>query len=88
MFIEKLFVQPYISVNLAAQMINASYPTANTLVQQFAEAGFLAPIAATQRNRIYGFRPYLDILRQGTGELADLVDGDGHATAQAGQEQD
>ena len=84
-FIEGLFFQPYVSIKLAALMIDATYPTANTLVQQFEKAGILIPVRDVQRNRIYAFRPYIEILHEATSELTGVLDGDDHLATQPKQ---
>jgi len=80
--IDKLFSQPYISINLAAELINATYPTASTLVQNFEKDGILTSVRDVQRNKIYAFRPYLDILHEATDELSGVIDGDDYLGTQ------
>ncbi len=84
--IDKLFFQPYVSINLVARLIDATYPTANALVQNFESSGILTSVRDVQRNRIYAFRPYLDILHDATDELTGVIDGNDYlASQQEGQ---
>ncbi|MBT4425883.1 MAG: Fic family protein, partial [Rhodospirillaceae bacterium] len=83
--IEQLFKRPYVDINLAARMINTTYPTASTLVRRFEAAGVLTPINDARRNRIYAFRPYLDILHEATDELTGVIEGDDYLASQAEQ---
>jgi hypothetical protein len=43
-------------------LIDRSYPVANDLVAKFVGLGLLFEITGQQRNRVYVYRPYLDLV--------------------------
>jgi len=65
-----LFQHPYITVTRAATLIGATYPTANSVIGEFADHGYLEKLGEVRRGRIYAFRPYLQILREGASDLS------------------
>ncbi len=80
--IDKLFAQPYITVRYVEDMMNVSYPTANTLVQNLEREGIVASIRDVERNRIYAFRPYLDILHETSAELTGVIQGEDYLASE------
>ena len=65
-----------LSVAAAAELLGASRPTAARAIRTLAEAGVLVETADSPRKRIYAYRNYIDLLREGTE-----LDGDGAPAA-------
>lgn len=63
--LEPLFVRPITTVQIAQTAINRSCPVANDLVRAFEELDLLRETTGKARNRVFAYRPYLDIF----GEL-------------------
>ncbi len=61
--LDYLFERPIVTVRMAQHVLECSYATANSLVQQFEQAGILKEITGWQRNRRYRFEPYLALFR-------------------------
>ncbi len=61
-----LLEYPIITVNLAKDKLNVSYPTANSLIGDFANLGLLNYNPETQRNRRYTYQKYIELLEAGT----------------------
>jgi len=59
--VEYLYQQPIISVADVAKILEASKPTANTLVKEFEEKGMLQEVTGYERNKLYVFEQYLNI---------------------------
>lgn len=74
--IDELFAQPYVTVRAVQDMVQVTYPTANTLVSNLEKAGILSLVRDVERNRIYAFRPYLDLLHEAADELTGVIDGE------------
>ena len=64
--LEKLFEHPIITVNSAANLLEVSYPTANSLINEFCRMGILEFDPIVQRNRKYKYAPYVALLQAGT----------------------
>lgn len=64
--LESLFEYPIVSINFVADMLNVSYPTANSLVNDFCTAGILDCNSTSQRNRKYVYTSYVELLQVGT----------------------
>jgi len=58
-----LFSQPAIQVKQAAQYLDVTYNTANTLINQFQEAGILEEITGYSRNRVFVMREYVKLFK-------------------------
>lgn len=63
---EKLPQQPFITVAAACKLIGASKPTAGRAVEALERAGVLAEATGRQRDRLFAYRRYVDLLRVGT----------------------
>lgn len=74
-FGEMLFKSPYLAVGRAAEMLDITYPTANTLIADFENAGYLVQASERAWGRIFAFKPYLDILHEGAGDLTGVIGG-------------
>lgn len=68
--LDKLYEHPMLTIGKAAELLEISYPTANTLVNQFCELGILGN-PSQQRNKKFSYKEYIDILQEGT-ELSVL----------------
>lgn len=61
--IQFLYRRPAVNVGLVAAELGLQYPAANQLVAGLVNLGLLEEMTGYQRNRIFRFRPYLDIFR-------------------------
>ncbi len=59
--LSELFRRPLINVNLAAELLGTTYPTASRLVSGFEELGILEEITGQRRSRIYRYEPYVSL---------------------------
>ncbi|MDD3621844.1 MAG: Fic family protein [Methanofollis sp.] len=64
-FIDVLFETPLITVSRAADALDVSRQTANTLVKKFEDAGVLVEITGNKRYKRYIFSEYLHIVQGG-----------------------
>jgi Fic family protein len=64
--LEKLYRNPYISVNYIADEFAISFQAASTLVSQLEKAGILKEITGRKRDKRYIYADYLNILSEGT----------------------
>lgn len=60
-----LYGTPTITVNKAMQLLNIKYVPANALITTLTSMGILEEVTGYQRNRIFLFRRYFDIFRDG-----------------------
>ncbi len=65
--LDSLYERPYTTVNRTASLLGVSYPTANNLVNSFANLGLVQEITGQTRDRIFIYSPYLDLLERGIG---------------------
>lgn len=61
--LEHLYRQPYVSVGRVRELTGQTYASANSLVADLVEAGLLSPINTRQRDRVFEYRPYMDIFQ-------------------------
>lgn len=61
---------PLVSIPEAAKELKIAFPTASRAINRLQELGILAEFTDQERNRIYFYREYFDILQEGT-ELVD-----------------
>jgi len=59
--LEKLFSQPITSVNALAEHTQVSFTAANQLMRRFMEHRILIEMTGHTRNRVFGYRPYIDL---------------------------
>ncbi|WP_418792604.1 Fic family protein [Phosphitispora sp. TUW77] len=64
--LERLFEQPIVTINMVADMVGISYPTANNLVTEFTESGLMRQIDQNQRNKRFSYYNYVQLLQEGT----------------------
>lgn len=62
LLLDHLFRQPMLNVNRVAGVIGRTYPVANDLVATFEGLGILAEVTGRRRNRVYAYRPCLDLM--------------------------
>ena len=60
--LDRLYRQPYVSVPGAAELLDDSYPTANSLIGRLEELDLLEEITGRERYRIFRYGPYLRLL--------------------------
>jgi len=61
---DKLFDKPIVSVRDITKMIDVTFPTASDICQKLAALGILKKITQKERNRLFAYKNYLDILKQ------------------------
>jgi Fic family protein len=54
-----LFQRPLVNVNLVADVVDVTFPTANRLVGKFEELGILREVTGQRRSRMFRYEPYL-----------------------------
>jgi Fic family protein len=57
--LDLLYMRPLVDVNLISNELGVSFATANKLVQQLDDLGFLEEVTGRRRDRIFRFAPYL-----------------------------
>ncbi len=62
--LEHLFLHPIISVNDVKNLIDVSYPAANTLVGRLINLGVLEEITGRSRNRRFRYSPYVNLFHE------------------------
>jgi len=64
--LDQLFINPYISVTRAEQLLNVSNPTARNAVNELQERGLLKEITGRQWGKLYVSEPILSAIEQRT----------------------
>ncbi len=59
--LETLYYRPVVSVKQVAEITKISFPNANALVESFAKHRLLVETTGRRRNRVFAYRPYLDL---------------------------
>ena len=72
--LDHLFASPMVTVGSAALVIGRSYTTANSLVSSFEELGLLRKVTGAGRNRVYEYRPYLELFETSPSAGSSPVD--------------
>ena len=65
-FHERLFDRPIISINDVRQIMNTTFPTANNICAKLVKMNILKEITGKERNKLFAYKNYLDILKQET----------------------
>lgn len=65
----RLFEEPYLDVNMAAEWLDVEYSTANRLVSQLEEDGILEELTGKQRHRFYRASEVFDIINKPINQL-------------------
>jgi Fic family protein len=60
------FLHPYFTASAAAQFLQVSEPTSRSLIGKMVSLGALKEITERSWGRIYSYREYIDLLREGT----------------------
>jgi Fic family protein len=60
--LDRLYRYPVVSAKDVEESLEVSPPTANSLVQRFTELGLLREITGRQRDRIYHYQEYINLL--------------------------
>lgn len=68
---ELLPEQPMVTAAKALEMIGSTKPTTNKAIDALMEAGILEETTGKQRDRIYAYRKYLDVLAEDTDASVD-----------------
>ena len=69
--LDYLFATPYTTVSRAANSLDVSYPTANNLVDSFVRVGILDEVTGQDRNRIFAYTPYLELMDEGLEDRSE-----------------
>lgn len=72
-FGELLFQRSYITSGIVSDTLSISAPTANNLIEAYCDAGYLVKANQAMRNRIFAFKPYLDILHDCADDLTEVL---------------
>ena len=67
MLLDILYQRPMVSVQGIRNQLDISYPTANNAISGLTELGLLEEITGHSRNRIFAYRPYLNLLGADSG---------------------
>jgi Fic family protein len=67
--LEYLKELPQVSVPLLSQELGMTAPTARSALQKLLQLGIVAEISGKQRDRVYVYQRYLNILEEGTEPL-------------------
>lgn len=67
LLLDILYQQPMASVQGIRSLLDISYPTANNAMSGMRELGLLEEVTGHTRNRIFAYRPYLDLLGADSG---------------------
>lgn len=60
------FLHPYLSASVAAQFLQVSGPTSRSLIGKLVSLGILKETSERSWGRIYSYREYMELLREGT----------------------
>ena len=66
--LDLLYQWPILNVNFAKDRLGISYGTANKLIEEFVNAGFLEEITGGQRNRRFRYVPYLHLFDEANSD--------------------
>jgi Fic family protein len=62
--IDHLFAQPYITVQIAQNILQCSTPTAGKVVYSLKWRGILQEVTGRQRNRVYRYAPLIELFER------------------------
>ncbi len=68
---EGLFTSPIITVNQAKDIAGIAYKNTNIIMSQLENIGILAKSGNNERNRLFRYKAYMDILTEGDEDQAD-----------------
>lgn len=61
--LESLYTRPLVHVKAASADLGVHYVTASKLIERFQDLGLLVEITGRKRDRIFSYKPYLDLFR-------------------------
>lgn len=64
--LDHLFRHPTMSVNSVRKLMTCTFPTASKLITDFESRGWLQEVTGYERNRLWRFRPYLELFHRET----------------------
>lgn len=73
--LDKLYYNPIITVKMAESLLGVSHVSANQMICQFEQAGLLVQISQGRRNRVFAYKPYLDLFLDEVTEAVALPQG-------------
>lgn len=59
--LEHLYKRPTVTVNDAKDLMNVSFPNANSTIDRMVNAGILTEITGQSRNRVFLYQPYVNL---------------------------
>ncbi len=59
--LDTLYYRPYVSVRAVSEIVGQTFAGASRLVDRFVEIGLLEPDSDKARNRVFAYRPYLEL---------------------------
>ncbi|WP_353929872.1 Fic family protein [Okeanomitos corallinicola TIOX110] len=62
--LESLYFKPIVAVENVQEIIQLSYPNANTLIKEMCDLGLLQEITGQKRNRVFAYQPFLDVFKE------------------------
>lgn len=68
LLLSSLFQRPLVNINVAAQLLETTFPTASRLVSGFEGLGLLKEITGQKRSRLFRYEPYLTLFEDPPGE--------------------
>lgn len=72
-FSDMLFRTVYVSAKTVGDHLSVTQPTANSLIDAYRHSGYLTQANTSQRNRVYAFKPYIDILHDCADDLTEVI---------------
>jgi len=63
--LDSLYSSPYVTVPGATQLMKCTYPSALSVVDEFARYDLLKEVTGYRRNRLFEYQPYMSILTEG-----------------------
>jgi Fic family protein len=63
---EELPRHPMVTVASAVKLLGSTKPTVNKAITALVNAGILVETTGRRRDRLFGYKAYLDLLREGT----------------------
>ncbi|WP_353134818.1 Fic family protein [Limnohabitans sp.] len=64
--LDHLFRYPTVSVNHVRKLMGCTFPTASKLIADFETRGWLQEVTGHERNRLWRYRPYLELFHRET----------------------
>ncbi|HWO16538.1 MAG TPA: Fic family protein [Solirubrobacterales bacterium] len=71
MLLSNLFQRPLVNINLVAELLGSTFPTASRLVGGLEELGILREITGRRRSRIFRYEPYLALFDEPVAERVE-----------------